>query len=126
MDMYSEVQIEMGTFHSKGGCGDVWGYQVPLGQGRHYFFRGGWLLGLPEVVVDRHRVHAGRHGLGWYLTKLLLVRVVLVQAVDHLARDALGADAGQLVDLFCLGAVNVERTKLAAGITEQHQEVIGF
>lgn len=107
MDMYSEVQIEMGMFHMRGKrC--CLGYQDPLGQGRHYFFRGGWLLCLPEVAVDRHRVHAGRHGLGRYLTELLPVGVVLVEAVDHLACDALGADARQLVDLLCLGAVGVE------------------
>lgn len=125
MDMYSEVQIEMGMFHLRG---KWWcsGYKVPLGLSRHYFFRGGWLLGLPEMVVDRHRIHASWHGLGWYLTELLLVRVVLVEAVDHLARDALGADAHQLVDLLRLGAVGVDRAELAAGISEQNQEVVGL
>lgn len=102
------------------------GYKVPLGLGRHYFFRGGWLLGLPEMAVDRHRVHAGRHGLGWYLTELLLVRVVLVEAVDHLACDDLGADARQLVALLRLGAVSVEGAELAAAISEQNQEVVGL
>lgn len=76
--------------------------------------------------MNRHRVNAGRHGLGWYLTELLLVRVVLVEAIDHLACDALGADACQLVDLLCLRAVSVERAELAAGISEQNQEVVGF
>lgn len=76
--------------------------------------------------MDRHCVHAGRHGLRWYLTELLLVRVVLVEAVDHLTCDALGANACQLVDLLCLGAVSVERAELAAGISEQNQEVVGF
>lgn len=98
----------------------------PSGLGRHYFFRGGWLLGLPEVVVNGDGVHAGRHGLGWYLTELLLVRVVLVEAVDHLARDALGADACQLVDVLRLGAVGVERAELAACVAEQNQEVVGL
>lgn len=102
------------------------GTGVPLGLGRHYFFRGGWLLGLPEVVVDRHRVHAGRHGLGWYLTELLLVRVVFVEAVNHLARDALGPNACQLVDLLRLGAVSVEGAELASGVSEQNQEVVGL
>lgn len=74
--------------------------------------------------MDGHRVHAGRHGLGWYLAELLLVRVVLVEAVDHLARDALGADAHQPVDLLCLGEVRVERAELTAGVSKQHQEVV--
>ena len=76
--------------------------------------------------MDRHRVHTGRHGLGWYLTELLLVRVVLVEAVDHLACDAFGAKACQLVDLLRLGAVRVEGAELAASISEQNQEVVGF
>lgn len=38
MDMYSEVSMDTKWWH-------LWN-QV-LGLGRHYFFRGGWLLGLP-------------------------------------------------------------------------------
>lgn len=68
--------------------------------------------------MDGYSIHAGRHGLGWYLTELLLVRVVFEEAVDHLARDALGADARQLVDLLRLGAVGVERAELAASVSE--------
>lgn len=76
--------------------------------------------------MDGHRVHTSRHGLGWYLAELLLVRVVLVEAVDHLACDALGADARQLGDLLHLGAVGVQRAELAAGVPEQNQEVVGL
>lgn len=76
--------------------------------------------------MNRHSVYAGRHGLGWYLTELLLVRVVLVEAVDHLECDALGADACQLIDLLRLGAISVDRAELAAGISEQNQEVVGL
>lgn len=68
--------------------------------------------------MDSDSVHAGRHGLGRYLAELLLVRVVLVEAVDHLARDALWSDARQLGDLLRLGAVRVERAELATGISE--------
>lgn len=121
MDMYSEVQIEMGGFFK--GDGE---HSGPSDLGRHYFFGRGWLLGLPEVVVDGHGVHAGRHGFGWYLTELLLVRVVLVEAVDHLARDALGPDACQLVNVLRLWAVGVEGAELAAGVSEQNQEVVGL
>lgn len=128
MDMYSEVQIEMGWFLLKE-MGRRWRglwCSGPSGLGRHYFFGCGWLLGLPEVVVNGHGIHAGRHGLGWYLTELLLVRVVLVEAVDHLARDALGPDARQLVNVLRLGAVGVERAELAACVSEQNQEVVGL
>lgn len=74
--------------------------------------------------MDRNCVHGGRHGLGWYLTELLLVRVVLEETFDHLARDALGADACQLVDLIYLGAVRVEGAELTACISEQNQKVV--
>lgn len=76
--------------------------------------------------MDRHGVDAGRHGFSRDLTELLLVRVVLVESVYHLARDALGTDACQPADLFCLRAVGVERSKLATRISEQNQEVVGL
>lgn len=101
-------------------------HSYPSGLGRHYFFGCGWLLGLPELVVNGHGIHAGRHGFGWYLTELLLVRVVLVEAVDHLACDALGPDARQLVNVLRLGAVGVEGAELAACVSEQNQEVVGL
>lgn len=104
-------------------CFYMW---ILLSKRWNYFFRRRRLLRLPEVVVNCHRVDAGRHGLGWYLAELLLVWVVLVEAVDHLACDALWADACQLDDLLRLGAVGVERAELAASITEQHQEVVGL
>lgn len=75
--------------------------------------------------MDRDCVDICRHGLGRNLAELLPVRVVLVEAVDHLARDGFRTDAGQLVDLLRVGAVRVERAKLAAGIPEQDQEVVG-
>lgn len=100
--------------------------QGRLGGCRHYFFRGDWSLGLPQVVVDGHGIHTGWHGLGWYLTELLLVWVVLVEPVYHLARDALGPDARQFGHLFCFGAVRVESTELATCISEQNQEVVGL
>jgi len=75
--------------------------------------------------VDGEGVHAGRHGLGRDLAELLLVRVVLEEAVDHLVADALGADARQLGDVLGLGAVGVERAELTAGVAEQNQEAVG-
>lgn len=76
--------------------------------------------------MNGHGIHAGRHGFGWYLTELLLVRVVLVETIDHLACDALGPDACQLVNVLRLGAVGVERAELAACVSEQNQEVVGL
>lgn len=84
------------------------------------------LLGLPQVTGDGDGVHAGGHGFGWDLAELLPVRVVLVQTLDHLGRDAPRADAGQFGDLLRLGAVDVHGPELAAGVAEQHQEVIGL
>lgn len=90
------------------------------------FFGCPLLLGLPQVTGDGDSVHAGGHGFGWDLAELLPVRVVLVQALDHLGRDAPRPDAGQFGDLLSLGAVGVHRPELATGVTEQNQEVIGF
>ena len=76
--------------------------------------------------MDGEGVHAGGHGLGRDLAELLLVRVVLEQALDHLAVDALGPDARELGDVLRLGAVGVEGAELAARIPEQHQEAVGL
>lgn len=76
--------------------------------------------------MNGHSVHTGRHGFGWYLTELFLVRVVLVEAVDHLARDALGPDACQFVNVLRLWAVGVQRAELAACVPEKNQEVVGL
>lgn len=78
------------------------------------------LLGLPQMAADGDGVHAGRHGFGWDLAELLPVRVVLVQALDHLGRDAFRADAGQFGDLLRLWAVGVHGPELATGVAEQH------
>lgn len=83
-------------------------------------------LGLPQVVVDGEGVHADRHGLGGDDGELLPVGAVLVQLVDHLLADALGSGARQLVDLFGVGEVRVERSELTAAVTEQDHQVVGL
>ncbi len=93
---------------------------------RVQFFGRPLLLGLPQMTGDGDGVHAGGHGFGWDLAELLPVRVVLVQPLDHLVRDAPRPDAGQFGDLLRLGAVGVHRPELASGIAEQHQEAVGF
>lgn len=87
---------------------------------------GGASFGLPQVVVDGQGVHADRHGLGGDDGELLAVRVVLVQLVDHLLADALGARARQLDDLLRVGEVGVERPELAAAVAEEDDQVIGL
>lgn len=81
---------------------------------------------LPQVVVDGQGVHADWHSLGRDDGELLPVRVVLVQLVDHLLADALGARARQLVDLLRVGEVRVERPELAAAVAKQDDQVIGL
>lgn len=93
---------------------------------RVLFFGRHLLLGLPQVTGDGDGIHAGGHGFGWDLAELLPVRVVLVQALDHLGGDAPRPDAGQSGDLLRLGTVGVHGPELASRIPEQHQEVIGF
>lgn len=78
------------------------------------------------MVVDGQGVHADRHGLGGDDGELLPVRVVLVQLVDHLPADALWSRARQLLDLFGVREVRVERPKLAAAIAEQDHQVVGL
>lgn len=90
------------------------------------FFGRGLLLGLPQVAGDGDGVHAGGHRFGRDQAELLPVRVVLVQALDHLDGDALRPDAGQFGDLLRLRAVGVHGPELAPGVTEQQKEVIGF
>lgn len=84
------------------------------------------LLGLPQVTGDGDGIHARRHGFGWDDAELLPVRVVLVQALDHLGGDGPGPDAGQPCDLLRLGAVGVHGPKLASRVPEQYEEIIGF
>lgn len=50
-------------------------------------------LGLPEVTVDRERIHTDRHGFGRDQVELFPVRAVFVQFVDHFLGDALGPRA---------------------------------
>lgn len=84
------------------------------------------LLGLPQVTGDGDGIHARRHGFGWDDAELLPVRVVLVEALDHLGGDGPGPDAGQPGDLLRLWTVGVHGPKLASRIPEQYQEIIGF
>lgn len=83
-------------------------------------------LGLPQVVVDGQGVHADWHSLGRDDCELLSVWAVLVQLVDHLLADAFGSCARQLLDLFGVGEVRVERPKLAAAVTKQDHHVVGL
>lgn len=84
------------------------------------------LLGLPQMAADGDGVHTGGHGFGRDQAELLSVRVVLVQALDHLDRDALRPDSGQFGDFLRLRAVGVHRPELASAVTEQQKEVVGF
>lgn len=85
-----------------------------------------WSFGLPQVVVNGQRVHADRHGLGGDNGELLAVRAVLVEFVDHLFSDALGPCTGELVNLLRVGEIRVKGSKLAAAVTEQNHQVVGF
>lgn len=83
-------------------------------------------LGLPQVVVDGQSVHADWHSLGRDDGKLLSIRAVLIQLINHLLADALGSGARQLLYLFGVGEVRVECPKLATTVTKQDHEVVGL
>ena len=51
---------------------------------------GGGLLALPEVALDGEGIYTHGHGFGRDLGKALVVRVVLVDALDHGRRDCVG------------------------------------
>lgn len=93
---------------------------------RLQFFGCPLLLSLPQMTSNGDGIHAGWHGFGRYQTELLPVRVIFVQALDHLGGDAPRPDASQFGDLLCLGAVCVHGPELASSITEQNQEAVGF
>lgn len=78
------------------------------------------------MVVDGQGVHADGHRLGGDDGELLPVRAVLVELVDHFFADALGPGARQLLDLFGVGEVGVERPELATAIPEQDHQVVGL
>lgn len=83
-------------------------------------------LGLPEVAVNRERIHTDGHGFGWDQVELFPVRAVFVQFVDHFLGDALRPRASQFVDFLRVGVVAVKRPELAAGITKQDDVVVGI
>lgn len=51
---------------------------------------------------------------------------LLEKFIKHPIIDVFGASPVQFGDLFRVRAVRVERTELAARVTEQHEEVLGF
>lgn len=79
---------------------------------------------LPQVVVDGDGIHADRNSLSGDDSELLSVRVVLVQLIDHLLADALGASACQLNDLLCVGEVRVKCPELTATVTKQYHQMV--
>lgn len=83
-------------------------------------------LGLPQVVVDGQGIHADWHSLGRDDGELLSVWAVLVQLINHLLADALGSCSRQLLYLFGVGEVRVERPELAATVTKQDHQVVGL
>lgn len=83
-------------------------------------------LGLPQVARDGESVHAHRHGFGRDGGELLAVRAVFVDRLYHGGADYPGADAREPYHLLCLGIHGVHRPELAAGVSEQDQEVVGW
>lgn len=65
-------------------------------------------------------VYADRDGLRRDDRELFTVRAVLIEFIDHLLGDALGSCACELVDLFGVGEVRVERSELATTISEKN------
>lgn len=88
-------------------------------------FGSSWPL-LPKVTGDGEGVNTHGHGFGRDDRELLAVRAVLVNGLDHLRCDGAGADASEPYHLLGFGVHGVNCSKLAAGISEEDEEVIGI
>lgn len=87
-------------------------------------FGSSWAL-LPEVARDGEGVNTHGHGFGRDDSELLAVRAVLVNGLYHLGRDDAGSDAGQTYHLFSFRVHGVNCSELAAGVSEEDEEMIG-
>lgn len=95
-----------------------------------YLFRGAQLFGsswalLPKVSGDGEGVNAHGHSFGRDGSELLTVRAVLVNGLYHLGRDDSGPDASKAYHLLSFRVHSVNRSELAAGVSEEDEEVIG-
>lgn len=81
---------------------------------------------LPQVVVDGDGIHTGRDCLGWDDGKLLAVRAVFEECVNHFASYSTWAGAQQLCQLLSVRHERIKCPELAAAITEQDHQVIGL
>lgn len=88
--------------------------------------RGSRRAALPQVAGDGEGVHTHAHGFGWDAAKLLPVRAVLVDGLHLRGADCPRADPGQTHQLLGLGVHGVDAPELAAGVTEEDEEVIGW
>lgn len=93
-------------------------------------FRGAELLGspwplLPKVTGDGESVHAHGHGFGRDGGELFPIRAVLVNGLDHLGDNDPWADAGEAHHLLRLRVHGVNSSELAAGVSEEDEEVVG-
>lgn len=83
-----------------------------------------WAL-LPKVTGDCESVHAHGHSFGRDGGELFPIRAVLVNGLDHLGDDDPGADAGEPHHLLRLRVHGVNGSELAAGVSEEDEEVVG-
>lgn len=93
-------------------------------------FRGAELLGspwplLPKVTGDGESVHAHGHGFGRDGGELFPIRAVLVNGLDHLGHNDPRADAREPHHLLRLRVHGVNGSELAAGVSEEDEEVVG-
>lgn len=83
-----------------------------------------WTL-LPEVTRDGEGVNTHGHSFGRDDSELLAVRAVLVNGLNHLRCDDPGADASEPLHLLGFRVHGVNCSELAAGISEEDEEVVG-
>lgn len=93
--------------------------------GRGCLFGRALFLALPQLGRDGEGIHAHADGAGRQRTELLPVRAVLVNGLDGGAGDGPWAHAAQPLQVVRLAVQSVDGTKLAIGVAEQDQEVVG-
>lgn len=77
------------------------------------------------MTGDGESVHTHGHGFGRDGGELFPIRAVLVNGFDHLGDNDPRADAGEPHHLLRLRVHGVNGSELAAGISEEDEEVVG-
>jgi len=80
---------------------------------------------LPKVTRDGEGVNTHGHSFGRDGSELFAIRAVLVDGLNHLGCNTPGSDASEPHHLLSFRVHDVNCPELAAGISEEDEEVVG-